>query len=44
MRLLDHFGQTVTLAFSEFAANGKVDASVFVFKIPQGADVLQDTH
>lgn len=44
MRLLDHFGQTVTLAFSELAANGKVDTSVFVFKIPQGADVLQDTH
>lgn len=44
MRLFDHFGQTVTLRFSEIRTNEKLEASVFSFKIPQGADVLQDTH
>lgn len=44
MRLFDHFGQTVTLRFTQVRTNEKVDAAVFAFKIPQGADILQDTH
>lgn len=44
MRLFDHFGQTVSLRFSEVRTNEPIDAARFVFKIPQGADVLHDTH
>ena len=44
MRLFDHFGQTVTLTFRDVKTNGKIEAGAFDFKIPSGADVLQDTH
>ena len=39
-----HFGQTVTLTFRDVKTNGKIEAGAFDFKIPSGADVLQDTH
>lgn len=44
MRLFDHFGQVVTLRFTDVAVNKPVEPQVFEFKIPQGADVLEDTH
>lgn len=44
MRLFDHFGQTVTLTFTGVKTNAKVNETLFEFRIPQGADVLQDTH
>lgn len=44
MRLFDHFGQTVTIAFKNVKINAAVEPSVFQFRIPEGADILQDTH
>jgi outer membrane lipoprotein carrier protein len=40
MELLDHFGQTTLLRFSNLARNPKVDKSEFRFQPPKGADVL----
>ena len=40
MELLDHFGQTTLLRFTNLARNPKVDASEFRFQPPKGADVL----
>lgn len=40
MELLDHFGQTTVLRFSNIARNPKQDASEFRFVPPKGADVL----
>ena len=44
MRLFDHFGQTVTLRFSDVKTNVALEHKAFAFAIPAGADVLQDTH
>lgn len=44
MRLFDHFGQTVTMRFTDVKTNVTVDEKAFVFTVPEGADVLQDTH
>jgi outer membrane lipoprotein carrier protein len=40
MELLDHFGQTTQLRFSNLVRNPKVDRSEFRFEPPKGADVL----
>ena len=40
MELLDHFGQTTRLSFSNLQRNPKVDKSEFRFEPPKGADVL----
>jgi outer membrane lipoprotein carrier protein len=41
LEILDSFGQTSTMNFSAFQANPVMDASVFQFKIPNGADVIR---
>ena len=40
MELLDHFGQTTQLQFSNLERNPKVDRSEFRFTPPKGTDVL----
>jgi outer membrane lipoprotein carrier protein len=40
MELVDHFGQTTMLRFSNLRRNPKVDKSEFRFEPPKGADVL----
>jgi outer membrane lipoprotein carrier protein len=40
MELVDHFGQTTLLRFSNLARNPKVDPADFRFTPPKGADVL----
>ena len=40
MELIDSFGQTTQLRFSNLARNPKVDAAEFRFQPPKGADVL----
>jgi outer membrane lipoprotein carrier protein len=40
MELLDHFGQTSVLRFSNLRRNPKVDRSEFRFEPPKGTDVL----
>jgi outer membrane lipoprotein carrier protein len=40
MELVDHFGQTTLLRFSNLVRNPKVDPAEFRFTPPQGADVL----
>jgi outer membrane lipoprotein carrier protein len=42
MELLDHFGQTTQLRFSNLERNPKVDRSEFRFTPPKGSDVLGD--
>jgi outer membrane lipoprotein carrier protein len=40
MQLIDHFGQTTLLRFSNLRRNPKVDKSEFRFEPPKGTDVL----
>ena len=40
MELVDHFGHTTRLRFSNLRRNPKVDAAEFRFEPPKGADVL----
>nr|VFK44231.1 MAG: outer membrane lipoprotein carrier protein [Candidatus Kentron sp. TC]VFK60574.1 MAG: outer membrane lipoprotein carrier protein [Candidatus Kentron sp. TC] len=40
MELLDSFGQTTRLVFSEIAMNPKLDPRLFSFTPPEGADVV----
>lgn len=40
MELIDSFGQTTQLRFSNLARNPKVDSAEFRFQPPKGADVL----
>ena len=40
MELVDHFGQTTLLRFSNLVRNPKVDPAEFRFAPPKGADVL----
>lgn len=40
MELVDHFGQTTVLRFSNLVRNPKVDKAEFRFEPPKGADVL----
>src|SRR3954469_6966703 len=40
MELLDHFGQTTRLRFTNLTRNPKLDAEEFRFTPPKGADVL----
>ena len=42
MELLDHFGQTTMLRFSNMVRNPQFDAATFRFTPPKGADVLGD--
>lgn len=42
MLLADSFGQKTLIAFENFAPKTSIDASRFVFEIPEGADVLRD--
>ncbi len=44
MKLMDHFGQTTELHFSEVRFGGKVDTSVFNFRIPEEADIIRDEN
>ena len=40
MELVDHFGQTTVLRFSNVERNPKIEAGAFRFAPPKGADVL----
>jgi outer membrane lipoprotein carrier protein len=40
MELVDHFGQTTVLRFSNVVRNPQIDAGTFRFTPPKGADVL----
>ena len=40
MELMDHFGQTTVLRFTNLVRNPQFDASTFRFTPPKGADVL----
>jgi outer membrane lipoprotein-sorting protein len=40
MELVDHFGHTTRLGFSNLQRNPKIDPAQFRFEPPQGADVL----
>jgi outer membrane lipoprotein carrier protein len=40
MELLDHFGQTTMLRFSNLVRNPQIDPGTFRFSPPKGADVL----
>jgi len=42
MELVDHFGQTTVLRFSNMQRNPQIDAGTFRFIPPKGADVLGD--
>lgn len=42
MNLMDHFGQQTLLLFSKFQRQSAVSGAPFDFKIPEGADVLED--
>ena len=42
MELVDHFGQTTVLRFSNVVRNPQLDAGAFRFTPPKGADVLGD--
>jgi outer membrane lipoprotein carrier protein len=42
MELVDHFGQTTVLRFSNVVRNPQIDAGIFRFSPPKGADVLGD--
>ena len=42
MELYDSFGQRTQLKFSELQYNPKFDAGYFVFKTPDGVDVIGD--
>ena len=41
LEMVDSFGQRSNLRFSGFKANAALDANVFQFKPPQGADVIR---
>ncbi len=43
MELLDSFGQVTVLRFTKFERNPKLDAKLFRFSPPPGADVIGDT-
>lgn len=43
MRLIDHFGQTTLLTFSDWVFNPSFEAGRFAFAAPQGVDVFHDT-
>ena len=42
MELIDHFGQTTVLRFSNIQRNPQIEAGTFRFTPPKGADVLGD--
>jgi outer membrane lipoprotein carrier protein len=42
MELVDHFGQTTVLRFSNLVRNPQIDPGTFRFTPPKGADVLGD--
>lgn len=42
MQLADKLGQITTLEFNNVQKNPPLDASLFVFKVPEGADVIGD--
>ena len=42
MELLDHFGQTTVLRFSNMQRNPQIEPGTFRFSPPKGADVLGD--
>ena len=42
MEVLDNFGQTTTMSFSRVERNPKLDAKLFHFSPPAGADVLKE--
>ena len=42
MELVDHFGQTTVLRFSNLVRNPQIDPATFRFSPPKGADVLGD--
>jgi outer membrane lipoprotein carrier protein len=41
LEILDSFGQTSRVSFSGFVANAALDASIFQFTLPAGADVMR---
>ena len=42
MQLADKLGQITTLEFNNVQKNPSLDASLFLFKVPEGADVIGD--
>jgi outer membrane lipoprotein carrier protein len=42
MQIADSFGQSTVLTFRSIERNPKLDADVFRFVVPKGADVLED--
>jgi outer membrane lipoprotein carrier protein len=42
MELADKLGQTTLLEFSNLKRNPPLEAALFEFKVPQGADVIGD--
>lgn len=42
MELVDHFGQTTVLRFSNIVRNPQLDPATFRFSPPKGADILGD--
>jgi outer membrane lipoprotein carrier protein len=42
MELVDHFGQTTVLRFSNIVRNPQIESGTFRFSPPKGADVLGD--
>lgn len=43
MRLTDHLGHTTAIKFNKAATNIKLPATLFNFKSPKGADVIDET-
>ena len=41
LEIIDSFGQKSLLRFNGFAANAPVSADAFQFKVPPGADVIE---
>lgn len=44
MRLLDHLGHTTQIEFNHVQVNGNVSPTLFTFKIPKQADVIDETR
>jgi outer membrane lipoprotein carrier protein len=42
MQLIDSVGQRTNILFFGVKMNEKIDAAQFVFKVPAGADVIQE--
>lgn len=41
LEIVDNFGQTSTLTFTQVEINPVLDASLFAFKVPEGVDIIE---